>query len=365
MAHQVIAPVPFVVTGTRTRAVGWRLERLVTRIVAAGVWAMVFTGSGGVAYAAKDVVITTTGDRLVGEIKKVEKEVLTISTDYSDSDFKIKWEKIASIESDRQFLVETFDGKRVAGALAPGQAKGAVQVAGTSVQLPEVSAVEPFERTFWSRFDAGFDFGYSLTRANSAKQLSLGGTLSYRAEHNVDTLFGNAFKNSQENAPATSRWDLGNDFRHLLGTRWYANATQDFLNSEEQGLDLRTTLGGGLGRYLLRSSSQYLALGTGLAWTNEKYSDPTLPSKDSAEAYFGTEFMTEKLKVTDLLTRLTYYPSLTISGRHRFNYRFDLDFNLPGDWYLRVGFFDNFDNRPPAGFAKNDYGWTNSFGLKF
>ena len=53
---------------------------------------------GGVAYA-QDVVITTTGDRLVGEIIRVEKDVLTFSTGYSDSDFKIEWDKVASIES--------------------------------------------------------------------------------------------------------------------------------------------------------------------------------------------------------------------------------------------------------------------------
>jgi hypothetical protein len=151
----------------------------------------------------------------------------------------------------------------------------------------------------------------------------------------------------------------------LLGTRWYVNTTQDLLNSEEQGLDLRTTIGGGAGRYLFRSGSQYLALGGGLAWTNENYTDTALPSENSAEAYLGTEFMTEKLKVTDLLTRFSYYPSLTISGRQRTNFRFDLDFNLPGDWYLRVGFFDNYDSRPPAGFSENDYGWSNAFGFKF
>ena len=52
----------------------------------------VFIGSAGVAYG-QDVVITTTGDRLVGEIKRVEKDVLTLETAYSDSDFKIEWEK--------------------------------------------------------------------------------------------------------------------------------------------------------------------------------------------------------------------------------------------------------------------------------
>ena len=103
------------VTGT-----GRPSRRLISSIARTGVAALrlaVFVGTAGVAYGAQDVVITTTGDRLVGEIKSVEKDVLTFSTDYSDSDFKIKWEKIASIESDRQFILETFDGKRVSGSL--------------------------------------------------------------------------------------------------------------------------------------------------------------------------------------------------------------------------------------------------------
>src|SRR6476620_10491132 len=90
-------------------------------------------GAAGAVYAANDIVITTTGDRLVGEIKKVEKDVLTLSTDYSDSDFKIKWDKIVSIQSDRQFLLETFAGKRIAGTLKPeGDKKATVQVADAS-----------------------------------------------------------------------------------------------------------------------------------------------------------------------------------------------------------------------------------------
>jgi putative salt-induced outer membrane protein YdiY len=322
----------------------------------------------GVAYAAQiqDVVVTITGDRLVGEIIRVDKDVLTFSTGYSDADFKIEWDKVASIESSRQFLVETFDGKRLSGSLKPDPtAKATVQVAGTSVALADVSLVQPFERRFWSRFESGLDFGYSMTRTNSATQLSLGSNLSYRDAHYYDVLFANVFRSSQEDVPDTQRWDIGNDFRRFLGGRWYVNTTQDFLNSEEQGLDLRTTIGGGGGRYLLRSASQHLAVGGGIAWTNEQYTDAASPSKDSAEAYLSTEFMTEKIKITDIITRFTYYPSLTIDDRYRLAYRFDLDFNLPGDWYFRVGFFDNYDSKPPEGFSKNDYGWSNAFGFKF
>src|SRR6478672_3270615 len=54
-------------------------------------------GHSSVAYAAaQDVVVTTTGDRLVGEIIRVDKDVLTFSTGYSDADFKIEWDKVAS-----------------------------------------------------------------------------------------------------------------------------------------------------------------------------------------------------------------------------------------------------------------------------
>jgi putative salt-induced outer membrane protein YdiY len=321
----------------------------------------------GSAYAQDpDVMITVTGEKLTGEIIRVEKDVLTFSTGYSDADFKIEWDKVASLQSGRQFLVETFDGRRLSGSLIPdATAKAAIQIAGASVALADISAVQPFERGFWSRFDSALDFGYSMTKTNSAKQLSLGSNLSYRDADYYDVLFANIFSSTQDNAPDTQRWDVGNDFRRFLGSRWYVNTTQDFLNSEEQGLDLRTTIGGGAGRYLLRSSAQHLAVGAGLAWTNERYTDEATPAKDSAEAYFSTEFMTEKLKITDFITRFTYYPSLTIDDRYRIAYRFDFDFNLPGDWYLRVGFFDNYDSQPQEGFSKNDYGWSNAFGFKF
>jgi putative salt-induced outer membrane protein YdiY len=336
------------------------------RIRIAVVGLAVFMGSLGAVHA-QDIVITKSGDRLVGEIQNVEKDILTFSTPYSDSDFKIEWDQVVSIESKRQFLVETFDGKRLSGSLQPGPDKTpVVQIAGTSVELTQMSMVQPFERSFWSRFDSGLDFGYSMTRTNSATQLSLGTNLSYRDEHHADSLFANVFRSSQENAPDTQRWDVANDFRRMIGSRWYVNTTQDFLNSEEQGLDLRTTIGGGGGRYLMRSSSQHLALGGGVAWTNENFTEESAtPSKDSAEAYLGTEFMTEKMKITDFITRFTYYPSLTISDRYRLAYRFDFDFNLPGDWYLRIGFFDNYDSKPPEGFSTNDYGWSNAFGFKF
>jgi hypothetical protein len=84
----------------------------------------------------------------------------------------------------------------------------------------------------------------------------------------------------------------------------------------------------------------------------------TRPSRTSARNYDRETEVRRPGHAVDVL------PSLTIDDRYRINYKFDLDFNLPGDWYLRVGIFENFDSLP-SGLSRNDYGWSNSFGLKF
>ena len=172
-------------------------------------------------HAASDVVITTTGDRLVGEIKKVEKDVLTLSTDYSDSDFKIRVAKIASIESDRQFIVETFEGHRLTAHRSRRRGmKAAVQVADTSVPLPKSRPCSRFERSLLLPVRRGLDLRLTAARANSAKQFSFE-AISCRDQQHLDSLFANAFRSSQENAPDTNRWEPGTTSGRLLGERSY------------------------------------------------------------------------------------------------------------------------------------------------
>ena len=104
--------------------------------------------------------MSTSGDRLVGEIKSVEKDVLTFSMDFSDADFKIKWDR------SRRSRATASSWSRPSTATAVGRAQGrsaqktaAVVVGDADVRLPDVSTVQPFERSLWSRFDSALDFG--------------------------------------------------------------------------------------------------------------------------------------------------------------------------------------------------------------
>ena len=91
-----------------------------------------------------------------------------------------------------------------------------------------------------------------------------------------------------------------------------------------------------------------------------------MPDKDSAEAYLGTEFMTEKLKFTDFLTRVQYYPEPDDLRPvpHELSASTSTS-TCRATGTCAFGFFDNFDSHPPEGFSKNDYGWSNAFGFKF
>jgi hypothetical protein len=85
--------------------------RSIVSVVRTGVaLSLAVFGSVGVAYA-QDVVTTTSGDRLVGEIKRVEKDVLPLETAYSDADFKIEWEDVAALESNEDYTDPALPNK--------------------------------------------------------------------------------------------------------------------------------------------------------------------------------------------------------------------------------------------------------------
>src|SRR5262245_31780504 len=54
---------------------------------------------------AHDSIILKNGDVIVGEIKSMDKGVLTIETDYSKSDITIKWSGIKEIYSTSHFMI--------------------------------------------------------------------------------------------------------------------------------------------------------------------------------------------------------------------------------------------------------------------
>jgi hypothetical protein len=318
-------------------------------------------------FAQKDSIVLNNNDVIIGEIKGLDKSVLTFKTPYSDSDFKIKWQRVKEVYSNQVFIVALSNGDRFTASIETNSANKHIVLlnAGGYILesvLKEIIFLDAIGQNFLSRLDAEFDLGITLTKANNSKQFTANALLGYVA--NKWSLKG-SFKtvlSSQDDVDDIKRIEGDGSFQWFLPKDWFLSTSVNLLSNNEQKLQLRTTgkLGGGY--YFIHNNSMSFGAGVGLAFNNETYTDPIIPSKNSLEAYLGTQFNKYDIGDLSLLTSAFIYPSLTESGRFRADFNLDLKYDLPWDFYIKTGITYNFDNQPVDGASKEDYVLQTSFG---
>ena len=181
----------------------------------------------------------------------------------------------------------------------------------------------PVETSFWKQLTGNLDSGFSYTSGDTQTQFSASGTLAYAAERYVLGLSGSSTFSGQADGTSTKRNTIELLDQFNLKPNWYALAVVSLLNSEQQDLSLRTTLGGAVGRWLVRTEHTSLTAFGGIVYTHEQYSVPPDPSQpgsqvtDNIEGLLGSEFSFVHFKSTKVLSRFTLYPSLTSPGRVR------------------------------------------------
>jgi hypothetical protein len=275
-----------------------------------------------------DVVIMKNGDRFTGEIKRLEDGKLVFSASYMLSDVSLDWTKVERIESKDQFNVYLTNGGVHTGVMAMNElAEGAgptfsVTAGGADVRVDrnDVVVVRPIEDSFWKQLTGSFNYGYSFTGGrDSTTQSSLSGSITYRVERWSMQLNGSSVLNTQSEGNSTGRNTLSYLYTRQLTDRWYAGVLSELLNSRQQDLTLRSTVGGGLGRALFRSERTALGLLSGLLFSRERYSSEagTQPQANNVEALFHLKYQMYRFKKVDVDAVVYSYTSLTDQGRVR------------------------------------------------
>jgi hypothetical protein len=137
-------------------------------------------------FSQNDSIVLNNDNKIVGEIKSLDKSVLTFKTPYSDSDFKIKWYRVKEIYSNRFFIVALSNGKRFTASIQTDSInKGIVLLnAGGYIlesELKNIIYLDAIGQNFFSRLEAEFDLGITLTKANNSKQFTANALLGYVA----------------------------------------------------------------------------------------------------------------------------------------------------------------------------------------
>jgi hypothetical protein len=224
----------------------------------------------------------------------------------------------------------------------------------------------PAEPGFWKRLEGSVDFGFSFTSGNDQYQTQLTATTTYRTgDHSFTASIDSAFSGQPEGT-STTRKQFTFDYRKQLTPRWFAGGLVDFLQSDQQSLKLRTSVGGLVGRSLHQTEHSRLSIFGGIVGTRENYSASIgQPKSTNADALAGVDFTTFRFKATDIRSRLSLFPSLTTPGRMRLQATSDLRIKIVKDLYWGLHLYENFDSNPPVRADKNDLGISTSLGWKF
>lgn len=319
------------------------------------------------ARAKTDVVTLLNGDVITCEIKKLQRGKLTAKTSDMGT-LSIKWDKIASVESDFRFQLELQSGIRYSGTLEPGDAPGKVEVvtpAGNSqVDLIRIVTMVPLEQTFFQTLHGSVDVGFDFTQANAATNWTLGADANYIVSRYEATASVSSQLKLQEGAENINRQTANLGFNWLLRHKWFLPGLFQFEKNEQTGLDARFLYGGGIGKYVVQSNRSRLGLLGGLALTRERYIDDP-DELTNAELMLGTRVETFKFDSPqiDVTVGALFLPSLTTKGRYRVQINANTRLELLKDLFWAVNFYESFDSKPPSDdLRRNDFGITTSLG---
>lgn len=348
----------------------WYPSAAMKKTLASSLVALCFLGAAPSLWARDKVdrVQLLNGDHLMGEIKKVERGILTYSTDSLDKVY-IEWVDVARLTSPYTYQVETTDGTRYFGILVEPSSEGHLKIdwAETTVGEPamaDVVRIDPINSTLWSRVDGSLSVGYSFTKSSGVEQLSYAADAIYRQREFEAYISGSAITTDQETG-RTTRQDYQSGYRRFFGNRWFSAYALNAQTNDELGLDLRTLIGAGIGRNLIQGNKAILSLLGGLAYTTER--ETTGEDREDVE-FVGSvsadifRFNTPKL---DLDTTLTAFRSFD-TGRLRGEFNVNLRWEIIKDFFWSLTFYDSYTSEPPSEEdERNDYGIVTSFGYSF
>ncbi|GMQ31176.1 DUF481 domain-containing protein [Algoriphagus confluentis] len=336
-------------------------------------------------HAQTDTLILTNKDKIIGEIKSMDKGVMVFETDYSNSDFKIDWKKVNQVFSQTKFLITLSDGTRYNGMvnslndslvrIIPSipekildlkkkkHKQDSIPLDPVPVPINTIVYLNALDEGFWSRLSLYFDVGTTLTKANDLRQFTFNLGTGYLADRWKVNLTLNNLRSTQTGTEPIVRNELTLAYNYFLQKDWYLLYNLNILSNTEQLLDFRNSNMVGLGKYLVHTNKVYLGFQGGINLNSEKFANQENSGR-TAEGFFGVGYNIYDIGDLDLLTSVMLYPSLSTKDRIRSDLKFDIRYEFKFDLYFKVGTTLNYDNQPVEGASDLDYIFQTTIGWK-
>jgi hypothetical protein len=331
------------------------------------IFILTFIFLGFQSYSQIDSLVFGNGNKIYGNIKGMDRGVLTMETDYSDSDFKIEWEKIKEIYT-HKLLISLENGEKFIGNLYyDGEYQAVIQM-NEGLELPvnisEIVFLNDVKDKFADRFSASIDLGFNLTKANNLQQLSSRANLGYETpKFNITTSL-NVIRSTQDNVDEIERDEINLSLYYLFPKKLFAVYSSTFLSSTELQIQARINNQLGLGYFLIKNNQAFWSAKLGANRNLESFEVDSL-DRNSWESFLATELNLFDIGDLSFRTKITMYNGLTRTDRIRLDGTADIKYDLPLDFYIKGGFTINYDNQPAEGASDSDYVLQTGFGWEW
>jgi hypothetical protein len=308
-----------------------------------------------------DLIVFSNGDKLTGELQSLKRGRLSLSTEAIGS-ISIEWDKLSKVISNQQIQVETSDGIRYFGKLGPPNKDDLIVVLTDSgpqnLDMVRVISMNPIDGKGARGLDADLSVGYDFAKGGGVKHATLGLEMDYRSLIRIESLRFNTVITDSNSQDPSRRTNLGLQHIRLWSDRWFTTTNMSFDQNDELGVNLRSTIGMGVGRYLFQSHSALFSLEGGLQVSNENLKDENEDTR-SLESTFTAKwdwFLFEDPEL-DWSTSLQVIPNLTERGRVRSELETTLSWEIIGDLKWAISIYGSWDNQPQStGASVSDYG---------
>ncbi len=335
--------------------------------------ALLLLGFGGLPVLCSvktDIIYLHNGDRITGEIMKLERGRL----EYKTNDMKtleVEWLMVDFIQSIHVFDVESVSGRRYQGTIEKAEEKGRMIVntesARVTLYLKDIVRIDRLRSSFFKRIRGYLDAGLGYEKANDQWTWTLGGEANYRTTKWATGLTVSSYFRNQLNVVDTQRNTLSYRIEKIFESRWMGMGFGQLEQNNELNLALRELLGLAAGRYIIQTNSMLFSWLAGATYTREKKTGET-EFTSGAELLLGGRFEAFRFvhPELDFSITLSAFPSLVERGRVRLNLDTRLRYEILKDFYFTVSLFDKFDGDIRAGGERsNDFGFDTKISWSF
>jgi putative salt-induced outer membrane protein YdiY len=238
----------------------------------------------------------------------------------------------------------------------------------TTLEKRNVVSVNETSDNFWQRWNGQLGSGFTYEKGNQSAQYNLNSGIGYvRERWSAGANYGSNLTSSA-GTKASTRNQLSVQAQRLLRwNNWYYTGLISFLQSSVQGIQLADTFGGGIGRNIVNKGSVFFTAYGGFAWQNINYHQAVLqaPPQQLTSGLLGTQIKLFRFDKTTLAVSANLFPAISDPGRVQFNLNTSYYVKLWRQLNWNVTFYGNWDNRPPPGFARSDYGTSSGLSISF